>query len=212
MVLGVLADSFVRFPAAGSNEKVNSAFFRRKRFHQPASFARLAFPRRALRAIARILPLCLTIPLAHCAFSNIDLVQDRRVRIVAPEPYATLQLPLHLTWTWTAPEARTAGLDFGVFVDRSPIAPGASLRTVAKDDKVCEARPGCPDKEYLAARNIYTTRRTSMTFTFLPDLRTNSKRTLRDQHRIIIILLKGGYRVGEGAFVSDFYVARRATS
>lgn len=152
------------------------------------------------------LALALVVSTGGCAFSGIDLVEDRRVRILEPSPDQEVTMPLTIRW-----EAdRVDGLRYGVFVDRAPIKPGATLRTVAGDDDVCLARPDCPDTDYLNAKGVYVTQEPSLTLAGLPDLR-NTDEHRRDPHFATIVLLDGDRRVGEGAWYRDFAVVRSAS-
>jgi hypothetical protein len=141
-----------------------------------------------------------------CAFSGINLVDDRRVHFVSPAAFSDVTLPLTVSWATSVRDVGTnGGYVFAVFVDRAPIGPGQTLRSLAKDDPTCLAQPTCPDAAWLAQRNIYLTTQPHLTLTTLPDNRTAATHS-RDGHYIIVTLLRGGRRVGESAWQRDFYV------
>lgn len=95
----------------------------------------------------------LTLP--GCAFTGIDLVQDTRVSIDSPGDGDTVTLPMTVRWT-----ARDLGpgTRYAVFVDKTVIKPGETLRAVVpKTDTGCLHDPACPDPAYLARHGVYVT-------------------------------------------------------
>lgn len=141
---------------------------------------------------------------SSCQFSNIDVIEDRRVKIMSPKDWATVTMPVTIRWEGSDVE----GLRYAVFVDRPPMKPGAPLRELAKDDDVCLARPDCPDKAWLENHNVYLPETESLTVPFLPDGRPLNRPEARDLHEVLIVLLDGDTREGEAAFRSRFYVDR----
>jgi hypothetical protein len=155
--------------------------------------------------------------LAASACGQLSFVKDDRLRIVTPRDRALVHLPLRVSWSVegfrvtgrTGAAERDAGL-FGVFVDRAPVPPGETLESLARDDKMCGATPGCPDAAYLAGRDVYSTSERSFVVERLPDLGERGNR--RDFHSLTIVLLNGkGERLGESAFRRDFQVRRDRT-
>ena len=159
-------------------------------------------PRRYLAVVAAWLAV---LTLAGCAFSNVDLVKDRRVHILTPGDQATVTTPLTLRWT-----ARDTGsLRFAVFVDRSTLRPGARLRSlVPKDDTACRADPKCPDASWLSSNGVYIVSGTSVTLPSLTDKRPANSHGARDSHTITVVLLDGDRRQGEGSWYRQVYVDR----
>jgi hypothetical protein len=143
--------------------------------------------------------------LAACTFSNVDLVQDRRVHILTPGDQATVTTPLTMRWS-----ARDTGsLRFAVFVDRATLRPGERLRSVVpKDDTVCRSDPHCPDASWLASNGVYITAGTSLTLPSLKDNRPANNLGARDSHTITVVLLDGDRRQGEGSWYRQVYVNR----
>jgi len=98
-----------------------------------------------------------------------------------------------------------------VFVDQAPQPPGKPLSWIAHNDRACRAADGCPDAEYLAARHIFSTTDTHITFAQLPLSSGESKQ--KERHSITVILLDpAGKRIGESAFQIDISVNRRSLS
>lgn len=141
-----------------------------------------------------------------CAFSNIDLVQDHRLHFTAPAAYATVALPVTIRWTVTS-DVRP-GTKFAVFVDRTVIKPGASLRSVADGDRQCLSNPSCPTSRYLRAHDVYVVSSPELTLHFLSDLAGTQRGTSKDAHTVTVVILKDGHRDGENAFSRTFYVRR----
>lgn len=164
---------------------------------------RLLIGRLELPAVAAVL-VAGTLALEGCAVSGVDLVQDRRVEIQEPAEQASVSPPL--TVRWSAHD--TAGLHFAVFVDRPPIPPGASLRSLAKQDHACLARPDCPDQAWLAGKGVYVADSTAVRVAALGDNRPEHQPRARDAHEVTIVLLDGDRRSGESAWHRQFYVPR----
>src|SRR5437762_2087715 len=76
---------------------------------------------------------------------------DESIRITSPAPLTKVSIPFDVSWT----VASTRDRSFAVFVDRSPIAAGHSLRDLASDQ--CKRQRGCPDAAYLAGLGVYLT-------------------------------------------------------
>lgn len=151
-----------------------------------------------------------------CAFNDINIKEDKRLIVIAPEDRSVVKLPFTIRWevkdfTVTGPDGsrrRDAGY-FAVFIDRSPMAPGRDLRWVAEDDEPCLRTPGCPDEEYLNRYYVYTMSNSSLEVTSLPDTRPVERPQAKDRHEATIVLLNGASeRIGESAFAVRFIVDR----
>ena len=141
------------------------------------------------------------ITLPGCAFDGLNFVQDDRVSITAPRDRAEVELPITIRWT-----ARDFDGTYAVFVDRAPVPPGETLTWLAEEDEVCEETPGCPNEVWFRDRDVYATTTTELTLDDLPDLTDDDR---RDFHEATVVLLdRGGRRVGEAAFTVEFQVAR----
>src|SRR3954466_5017445 len=90
---------------------------------------------------------------------------DNRLHFTTPKARTKLHQPVHLAWTirdfriaapGSEPPSDDAGY-FAVFVDRTPIRPGQTMRSVAGDDPACRHDPKCPDAAYPGHTEIYMT-------------------------------------------------------
>lgn len=164
--------------------------------------------------------------------------RDARVEILSPEDRQRVDLPVQIRWRVedfeiTAPAwrdgtvAASGGREadprsdddrgyFAVFVDRTPIPPGAELMSVAAGDTECTPLPSCPDVEYLANNGVHVTTSTELTLSTLVDRRSHDR--ANDWHEVTIVLVednKAGTgevgearRVGAAAFSVRFVVDR----
>ncbi len=131
--------------------------------------------------------------------------QDDRLRIVSPGERERVLLPVVVDWRADAALEQPGRL-YGVFVDRSPMRPGRSLDSLAAEDPVCRATPGCPDRDWLRSRNVHLTRRSAITLRALPAGRERFAPGGHPRHEVTIVLLDSrGARVGEAAWRRVFY-------
>ncbi len=139
--------------------------------------------------------------------------------IFRPADRALLRAPITVDWrvrdfevTGRTQNARPDAGYFGIFVDREPPPPGRTIEWLFRDDTSCRPSDGCPDREYLAERDMYTTTQTSFTVEDLRQLDPSIKRRRRVLHEVTIILLDGrGRRIGESAFPAEFQVVEGPT-
>jgi hypothetical protein len=169
--------------------------------------------RSGLTGLAAVLSLLLS----GCVAQGLAFRVDNRVKIESPKARAEVTLPLTVRWTvkdfnvidpGTATPVDSKTGYFGIFVDNAPQPPGKPLSWVARKDRSCRPSDGCPDAEYLAARNIYSTSQTQIRFDQLPrPSNTNQK----ERHNVTVVLLDAhGNRIGESAFDVAFTVKRKA--
>jgi hypothetical protein len=154
-----------------------------------------------------------------CISQGLAFRVDDRMTIEAPKDRSEVTLPVTVRWSikdFTIVDPGSASTSdkntgyFGVFVDGAPQPPGKKLAWVARKDRSCRPADGCPDAEYLAARNIYSTSDTSITFDQLP---RPSDKNRKERHSVTIVLLDpDGRRIGESAFQVDFTVKRKDVS
>lgn len=155
--------------------------------------------------------------LAGCVPQGLAFRVDERLTFQAPEDRSTVTLPVTIDWdirdfevTGPGGPAREDAGYFAVFVDRTPMPPGRSLRWTARDDRGCREDDGCPDAEYLEARGIYTTTETALVLEQLPRLGDDDDP--RERHRATVVLLDAtGTRLGESAFEVVFDLRRVGT-
>lgn len=157
--------------------------------------------------------------LSGCVSQGLAFRVDDRLSISSPKDRSEVTLPLTVRWdirdfdvvqpgTSTDRPRGNAGY-FAVFIDGTPQPPGKDLAWLARKDRSCRPTDGCPDAEYLAARNIYSTSAQQITFAQLP---RPSDSTKKERHRVTIVLLDpAGKRIGESAFQSEFIVKRKGS-
>jgi hypothetical protein len=171
---------------------------------------------RGVRACASIGAVALLLAATACRTSNLAFIADERLEIVSPEDRATVTLPFDLTWT--VEDFEVVGADgsdtddagyFAVLIDTSPMPPGENPAYFARDDASCYSAPDCPDRQYLADRNIYLTRETTFPIAALTDTRPVDRPSARDDHEISVIMLNGkSERIGESVFRIEVSVDR----
>ncbi|MGA8256802.1 MAG: hypothetical protein WB767_09530 [Nocardioides sp.] len=163
--------------------------------------------RSALVAMLVVGALC-----SGCAdYSTMQFFKDERLTFTTPDDYEEVEVPLVVSWTMEDFEILARGEDgeiaedvgyFGVFVDRAPVKPGKTLADVGKGDTQCEIDPRCPDKTYLNAKGVYTTRQTSITLDYVAPLSSKERIQL---HQVTVVLLDAeGKRIGEYAWYQRF--------
>lgn len=150
-----------------------------------------------------------------CGFGSDGLAftTDSRLEITGPQDRQKLRLPVTIAWTIDDFEVTGPGRGsgdgegyFAVFLDRSPVPAGKTLAHVARDDRSCRRDDGCPDAEYLADRNVYTTTRTRLV---IETLAKTAREGRREFHDVTVVLLDSdGRRIGESAWHVRFELER----
>lgn len=114
--------------------------------------------------------------------------------------------PLRVGWQ-AQDAALPAGGRFALFIDRTPIAPGESLKRIARDDRSCRATPGCPDDEYLRKNNVFVTSATEVSLDTLPRLARNAS---TEVHHLTLVVVDGhGVRTNEASWSLDVRYSRK---
>jgi hypothetical protein len=153
-----------------------------------------------------LVALVMSVASAACTTHDLAFRKDHRVKIVAPASQSTQTLPVNLRWT---SKNLFAGATFAVFVDRQPMGPGHTLRSIADDD--CKRQAGCPNAAWLADHHIYLTKATSLRLETLPADNKGERYGAGHGHEITIVLLNDrGTRQGEAAFATDFSLKKAA--
>jgi hypothetical protein len=169
------------------------------------------------RAAATLAAACCLLLTAACVPQGLAFRIDKRLTFTAPKDRAEVRLPLTVSWqmrdfTIVGPGGAPAGDQsgyFGVFIDQAPQPPGKKLSWIARKDRTCRPSDGCPDAEYLAARHIFSTTDTHITFEQLPRPSDSNR---KERHTITVVLLDPtGKRIGESAFQVDVVVDRSAS-
>lgn len=140
---------------------------------------------------------------------------DNRLHFTTPEARSKTHQPVHVAWTirdfrvaaaGSEPPSRGAGY-FAVFVDRTPIKPGQTMRAVASGDLSCRHDPKCPDAAYLAQHEVYTTTDLSMTLPQIPNV-VGDKGKIQHHTLTVVLMDTSGHRIGESAWQLDFRIPR----
>lgn len=155
---------------------------------------------------------------AACSPHGLAFRVDDRLSITSPKNRAEVSLPVTIRWKmrdFTIRKGEATGSTtkagyFAVFVDRAPQSAGKPLSRLARGDRSCRRSEGCPNDEYFAARGVYSTTATQITF---PQLPRSSSTHQKERHSVTIVLLDpSGRRIGESAQQVDFVVRRKALS
>jgi len=172
---------------------------------------------RAAGRRAAVAALAVTL-LSGCAVADwhdLSFRTDDRLHFVTPKNRSKVQQPVKVAWTvhgfrvaaaGSEPPSRGAGY-FVVFVDRTPVRPGQTLRAVAAGDPFCNRDPKCPDANYLEQHQIYVTTQTSMTLPQIANL-VGDRNTVQ-LHTITVVLMDtAGHRIGESAWELDLRIPK----
>jgi len=152
---------------------------------------------RARRAAASLSLLAVS----ACAFTDINLVQDRRIALTGLEEGQTVEVPFTVTWDVHKQIAPGREVSYAVFVDRTAIKPGRTVKSVVpSSDRQCQADVACPDAAYLARHGVYVVTEPRVT---IPRVTLTKERAA---HRVTVVILVDGKRDGEGAFSRVVYV------
>lgn len=173
--------------------------------------------RRSRRRPSAALAAAAVLLVTGCAnLGNLQFRADHRLRFVTPRSESQVHLPVTLVWHMSdftvvapgsQPASRHAGY-FAVFVDQSPIRPGASIHSIGSNDPSCRHKSGCPDAGYLAQLQIYLTTTTQLRLDAVQPLAGDPHRV--QTHRAVVVLLDTrGRRIGEASWSITFKLARR---
>ncbi|MBA3653692.1 MAG: hypothetical protein H0W70_05795 [Actinobacteria bacterium] len=153
--------------------------------------------------------------LPACSTRGYAFKVDESIDMTAPEARSSVSLPVTITWVDHEPPANLAvdihdpdSRYYGVFLDRSPIGPGRTLRSVVAKTDSCRRTPNCPDIAYLHDRKIFLTSEPTLTLELLQDLRASKRATKKDPHEATVVRMQGDRRVGEASFRLNFFVKR----
>ncbi len=163
------------------------------------------------RRLARVaVGLVTVLTLAGCGLTHLQDLNfraDKRLHFLSPQDRSTVQPPVTIAWRMddfrtaaqgSGPPSHDAGY-FAIFVDQTPIKPGHTMDDVASDDPFCKQSPTCPDSDYLAQHDIYTTTKTSIEIPVIANLPGNKEKL--QLHTITIVLMDtSGHRIGESAW------------
>jgi hypothetical protein len=154
------------------------------------------------------LALGLAAVLLGCSTQGLNFRQDRRVQILRPAHREIERLPVSVSWRTEGALPRAFD-SFGVFVDRMPQPAGRRLDFLARHDRLCRRRPGCPDEAWFAGNGVYRTERPALQIASLLDTRPPGRTERAEAHTVTIVYLDGdGRRIGESAFSREFFLER----
>jgi hypothetical protein len=166
------------------------------------------FSRRATRVSRRgwiFAAVVLAAAAAGCGTQGLVLQQPTQIENLRPELYSNVKVPFTVSWDDARPLRR--GERYMVFVDRNPMAPDESIRSLTDD--TCKATPGCPDKAYLNQNFIFPTKGTSIEIAVLPFQGSVPVHDLYDLHKATVVIVDADdARVGEEFWTTSFYVNR----
>jgi hypothetical protein len=161
----------------------------------------------ALLAVLALAPL-----LAGCGMSvhNLNLRVDDRLHFLSPPSRALVANPVTVHWRMSAssPGKSPGGGDyFAIFVDQAPIRPGQTMRAVASRDEQCLHQAACPNRDYLAQRQIYLTSSDQVTLGQIPSL-AGDKDAVQLHSVVVVLMGPTGHRMGESAWELDLRMRR----
>lgn len=167
------------------------------------------------RSTSLVTLLLVAVSMSACVdTSQLAFRTDERLAFLAPEDRALVTLPLTVKWAMegfaavnpNSREPRSAEGYFALFVDRAPMRPRQTVRSII-DDEYCETDPSCPDADYLGRMGVYTTTESQLTVPFVSSIPDNRDET--QLHNLTIVLLDTtGRRIGEYAYHLQFRLRR----
>lgn len=171
--------------------------------------------------LAALLPICGTV--SSCTSpAQVRLTQDDRVHIETPAPNSTVRLPFTLRWTakdFTPVEPRI-GMDntnrpvvpdtgyFAVFVDKEPMAPGETFKSLVSGSSSCARNPTCPDPTTLRRLGVLVTDTTSVTVDALSPAKGVGGAGSATHEVTIVLVDAKGQRIGDSNWYTSFTVGR----
>ena len=167
--------------------------------------------RRGQARLAGATLLACSVVLSGCTnYSQLQFTNDKRLHFLAPKNESVQKAPVVLTWTMSdftvagqgqAPVSRHTGY-FAIFIDRSPVKPGQSLKSLDSTDHTCRTTPACPTASFLSGIQVYTTTQDSYT---LPTVNSTGGTGKFQRHAAVIVLIDtSGHRIGESSWEVDF--------
>ena len=158
------------------------------------------------------------LPLAGCGLTHLQDLNfrvDKRLHFIAPKDRSTVGRTFTVSWTMndftvapegSAPPTRDAGY-FAVFVDKTPIKPGQTMKSLAKDDLACQRDPRCPSPSYLKDLGVYTTTDTSLRIAQVGNV-VGDKEKLQHHFITVVLMDTSGHRIGESAWELDLRIPK----
>ncbi|MHB8464969.1 MAG: hypothetical protein ACYDH6_20310 [Acidimicrobiales bacterium] len=135
-----------------------------------------------------------------CAGHPLSFRRAAQITILSPSMESVVQVPVMLRWASSLPR----GTVYAVFVDRAPIQPGRTLKSLALNDSTCDPNPHCPDTLYLTQHDTFVTKSTQLSLGPLPFLGNHDRLNVHDA--TIIVLDASGRRRDEASYSVRFRV------
>lgn len=175
-----------------------------------------------LARLARCAAVLALLPLTGCGLTHLQDLNfrvDDRLHFVSPDDRSTVARAFTVTWTMddftvlpegSAPPTRDAGY-FAVFVDRTPIKPGQTMKSLFTDDQACQRDPKCPTRGKLAELGVHTTTNTSVRIAQIGDI-TGDKERLQHHYVTVVLMDTAGHRIGESAWELDVRIPKAGST
>ena len=172
----------------------------------------------SLARFRRCAALLAVLPLAGCGLTHLQDLNfrvDDRLHFLSPKDRSTVARTFTVSWSMrdftvaaagTAPPSRDAGY-FAVFVDRTPVRPGQTMKSLFSNDLSCKYDPKCPDRSRLADLGVYTTTNTSLRITQIGNV-VGDKEALQHHAITVVLMDTDGHRIGESAWELDLRIPR----
>lgn len=171
------------------------------------------------RATATVAVVASGVVLTGCGIEHINELAfrvDHRLHFVAPKSRSEVRNPVTIRWTMrdfriaaagSQPPGRDAGY-FALFVDRAPIKPGDTLRSVGHGNPFCRQDPAsCLTTSYLHNQGVYTTTGESLTLSDVTNI-VGNRQSVQLHTFTIVLMDTGGHRIGESAWELDLQMHR----
>jgi len=150
-----------------------------------------------------VVALVVAITMNGCTLQG-DFRLDERLQIMAPGDRQTVTLPLRVRWRF---DNESEAARFGVFIDRAPVRVGENIDALARNDRDCTSRPGCPDESWFQAQGVFVTTKAGLRIDTLGI--PFDARGARELHQLTIVILDAqARRVGETAASVEFFFER----
>ncbi|HEX4654895.1 MAG TPA: hypothetical protein VH274_04055 [Mycobacteriales bacterium] len=158
------------------------------------------------------------LPLTGCGLTHLQDLNfrvDNRLHFLSPQDRSTVARKFTVSWTMrdftiaapgSAPATRDAGY-FAVFVDKTPVKPGQTMKSLVSNDAACKLDPKCPDRARLADLGVFTTTNTSFRVTQVANV-TGDKEKLQHHYVTVVLMDTSGHRIGESAWELDLRIPK----
>lgn len=140
-----------------------------------------------------------------CSAHPLSFRESADVKILSPAMESVVDVPVVLRWSSSLPRNTV----YAVFVDRAPIQPGRTLKSLAQNDGPCNQNPTCPDTLYLTQHYVFVTKNRELRLAPLPFIGKHDRLNVHDA--TIVVLDESGRRRDEAAYSVRFRVSPSGT-